>query len=165
MGLFNFVSNWQGLLIDRPLDAKMRETAEVGKAVALENVHRITGYLASTISSEYDQRRKVVMLHADASYALIEETRGPTRRYSEHHYLAPAARAMGKVWGGNFELHLPNAAGSAESIAGQQGRLKKALGRRFFGLGSGVAGRTTIHARRHHHLKPAIPTDPTTPLL
>jgi hypothetical protein len=77
------------------------------------------------------------MLHADKPYALLEETRGPTKHHSEHHYFAPAAKAMGKVWGGNFELHFPQcplgniATGRSRGLVGlEERKLYRKLGRR-----------------------------------
>ncbi len=148
MGLFNFVSGWKKALIDEPLDRKMAETLKVGVTVARAEVHVISGYLQSTIYGEYDQARKVVMLHADAKYALIEETRRPSKHHSDHHYLAPAAAAMGKVWNGNFELHFPHAllgniaTGRTYGLVGQERRLRSRL--------NGLAKRTKIVSRRWH---------------
>jgi hypothetical protein len=89
------------------------------------------------------------MLHADAKYALIEEVRGPSKHHGEHHYLAPAAKAMAAVWGGNIELHFPHAAlgriatGRSRGLVGQERRLRRAVG-----------GRTKIVSRRHHRRYP-----------
>jgi hypothetical protein len=149
MGLFQLLSDWKHKLIDEPLDRKMLETLRVGVAVARAEVHVDTGYLLSTIHGEYNRSTKTVMLHADAPYALNEEVRGPTRRYSEHHYLAPAAEAMAQMWGGNFELHFPNATLGRTGYAGlrrQERKLYQKLGT--------LSRRTNVHARRWHKHHP-----------
>jgi hypothetical protein len=151
MGLFNLVSDWKRKLIDEPIDRKMAETLRVGLAVARSEVHVQSGYLLSTIGGEYDRSTKTIKLHADAKYALIEEVRGPTRGHSEHHYLAPAATAMGAIWGGNFELHFPNAALGRRGYAGLRRQEKKLYHR----LG-GLARRTNIHGRRWHRRYPEV---------
>jgi hypothetical protein len=158
MGLFNLLSDWKHKLLDEPLDRKMLETMRVGVAVARAEVHVITGKLHDSIYGEYDRSRKVVMLHADKPYALIEETRGPTRHHSDHHYLAPAAEAMGKVWGGNFELHFPNAAIGRAGYEGLRNRERKLYHRL-----NGMAKRTNVHARRWHKRHPDSPLDPIDP--
>lgn len=161
MGLFNFVSGWRSALIDKPLDARMTETLKVGLQVARDEVHVITGHLQASIGGEYRQSDKTIMLHADASYALIEETRGPTRRYSEHHYLAPAAQAMARVWGGNLELHFPNAH-VPESVEGKTRQIHRIT--RFHAALGRTGRRTRVIVRRHRRLS-IVPHDPTTPIL
>lgn len=147
MGLFNLVPNWFNP-IKQTLDAKMAQTLAIGLDVARSEVHVISGYLQSTIGGEYRQRDMTIMLHVDAPYALIEETRGPTRYHSQHHYLAPAAKAMAKVWGGNLELHLPHAnlgrieTGRSRGLVGQERKLYQKLGR--------LGRRTKLVSRRHH---------------
>lgn len=144
MNLFQFASNWRELL-GRRVDARMQETLQVGLETARDLVHVQTGYLRSTIGGEYRQSDRTILLHADAPYALAEETRGPTARYSQHHYLAPAAQAMAAMWGGSFELHFPHA--TPGRIGPKEDRLYRRLGtgRR------GVARRVRIISRRWHH--------------
>ena len=152
MGLFNFVSNWWAPF-DVNLDARMTETLKIGLQVARSEVHVVSGFLQSTIGGEYNRSTKTIMLHADAKYALIEETRGPTKFHSEHHYLAPAAKAMAEVWGGgSFELHFPHAAlgkiatGRTHGLVGQERKLYSKLGK--------VGRRTKLVSRRWHRRFP-----------
>lgn len=160
---FGFVGDWHRKIVDDPVDVKMTETLKIGLDVARERVHVITGYLKSTIGGEYNKSTKVIMLHADAPYAMIEEMRPPL---GAHAYLAPAVNAMAGFWGGsyNFELHFPNAAvehKSKEQLAAREKSWRKNL--RF-----SAKRKTKVIARRWHKLMldaPLDPADATTPLL
>ena len=161
MGLFDFVSGWKEKLIDRPLDAKMRQAMDRGVETMRSQAHVITGYNKSTIGGTYDQRGKVVQFHIDSGYGLYEAGRGGT-----HDFINPGLQAAAKVWGGNFEIHFPNATVGKHSqglarLRQQEGRVYHALG----GGRGGLARRVQIHSRRWHRRLDAIPADPTTPTL
>lgn len=166
MGLFDFVSGWREKLIDRPLDAKMAETLKIGLEVARANAHVISGKMRDSIGGEYNRSTKTIMLHFDASYSLIELTRGPTKNYQTHDFATPACKAMGDVWGGSFEIHIPHASIGRDSMGlarmrQQEVRLHHALGGGRGGLGS----RTRIHSRRWHKWNAEVPADATMPVL
>ncbi len=148
MGLFNFIAGWKSKLIDEPLDAKMANTLKVGLIIARQEVHIITGRLQASIGGEYDQKTKTIKLHADQPYSLIEETRAPL---GAHSFLAPAANEMARLWGGNFELHYPNAAIGRDSQGLARNRQRENLLHSGFGGGrKGLARRVSVHSRRWH---------------
>lgn len=165
MGLFNFVSGWQGKLLS-PLDAKMTETLNLGLQVAREKVHVRTGRLKASIGGGFNQSTKTILLWADEPYALVEEQRAPI---PAHSYLGPAAQKMAGFWGGKFdiELHFPNAApkGSMTThadLADRESRWRK----KNLGLLARARGKVKVVTRRwHKRMNDLEPTDPTTPIL
>lgn len=145
MGLFSFVSGG----IDRlfgGLDAKMVETLDIGLNTMRANAHVVTGHMKSTIGGEYNRSTKTVQIHIDAPYALIEAGRG-----GAHDFITPGCRAMGNVWGGSFEVHLPHATLGRHGMVGlrrQEGAAYRRLGR---------AGRkVTFVSRRYHRRYPEV---------
>lgn len=170
MGLFNFVPGVVRKLVDDSIDRRMNEAGRQAVAMARDLVPVDTGYLQSTIGYTYDQARHLLILHADAKYAAVVEEGSIKQRAQP--YLRPALNAVGKVWGGNFQISYPN----AYHLSGKKGpahiaRFNEAVSRRLHRGASRRArvryqhGGTVERSREVFLWEPVVFLAETTPLI
>lgn len=171
MGLFNFVSGWMDP-INNAIDARMRAAGEVGVGIARDLVPQDTGRLHSMIGFTYDQKRKLLILHADTDYgAVVEE--GSIYQKAQP-YLRPALNAIGRMWGGETQISYPNAYKLSGGKASPE--IAKFNATTSARLHKGASGRAKVRYQHTNHAKQSrtrfrmwlntpSPNDATTPIL
>jgi|GEM_PF-5491409 len=132
-------------LIEKMIEAKMREAGEAGVAEARSLVPKVTGFLESTITYSYDSNSQTLQISAGAPYASVVEL-GNSRR-SAHPFLRPAMGAVARVWGGNSGISLPQVVqSSGRKIASIHPLKLPVAGTRKFG--GGQARRSRLARRK-----------------